>query len=58
MSEIHEIEIRKVGDRFHIVCGDEDCKASDSGWVDALSLEDAEEAKLFHMRWHENGMPQ
>lgn len=59
LSEVPEVEVEEVTPgKFIIRCHDETCKASDSGWSDATSEEVAEESKLWHVKWHEDGMSQ
>jgi hypothetical protein len=37
---------------WHVVCDKDECKNSNSGWVDANSLQEAEEYRDWHLRWH------
>lgn len=53
-GSIPEIEIRKSGSWFDVLCNHDDCYDT---MVDYADSEDgAEEIKAQHMKWHEEGM--
>lgn len=58
LSDVPEIEIRQLseGSAFDVLCNHQVCEKHIVDW--SFDKSEAEDMKLQHMKWHEDGMPQ